>query len=76
MNIETELTGRILFRLFYNMLSQETMFHCTILFVSANLIRTFMFLGFQVVVPGDPIVPNASDVMFLAYTIDNYDSDD
>jgi len=42
----------------------------------ANLIRTFMFLGFQVVVPGDPIVPSAGDVMFLAYTIDNYDSDD
>ncbi|KAL4216615.1 Ornithine decarboxylase antizyme 2 [Mactra antiquata] len=42
----------------------------------ANLIRTFMFLGFQVVVPGDPIVPKASDVMFLAYAIDNYDSDD
>jgi len=34
-----------------------------------------MFLGFQVVVPGDPIVPIADDLMFLAYTID-HDSDD
>lgn len=34
-----------------------------------------MFLGFEVVVPGNPIVPNADDLMFLAYTIDNYDSD-
>lgn len=41
----------------------------------ASLIRTFMFLGFQVVVPGDPIVPVAEDLMFLAYTIENYDSD-
>lgn len=41
----------------------------------ACLIRTFMFLGFEVVVPGNPIVPNTGDLMFLAYTIDNYDSD-
>lgn len=41
----------------------------------ASLIRTFMFLGFQVVTPGDPIVPTAPDLMFLVYTIDNYDSD-
>lgn len=41
----------------------------------AGLIRTFMFLGFQVVTPGDPIVPNVDDLMFLVYTIDNYDSD-
>ena len=45
------------------------------LFFTASLIRTFMFLGFQVVVPGDPIVPIADDLMFLAYTID-HDSDD
>lgn len=41
----------------------------------ASLIRTFMFLGFEVVVPGNPIVPYADDLMFLAYTIENYDSD-
>lgn len=41
----------------------------------ASLIRTFMFLGFAVVCPGDPMVPNAEDLMFLAYTIDDYDSD-
>jgi hypothetical protein len=41
----------------------------------ANLIRTFMFLGFKLVTPGDPMVPNAEDLMFLVYAIDNYDSD-
>lgn len=41
----------------------------------ANLIRTFMFLGFAVVAPGDSLVPNVEDLMFLAYTIDDFDSD-
>ncbi|XP_052786738.1 LOW QUALITY PROTEIN: ornithine decarboxylase antizyme 1-like [Mya arenaria] len=41
----------------------------------ASLIRTFMFLGFQVVCPGNPIVPMVEDLMFLAYTIEP-DSDD
>jgi len=41
----------------------------------ANLIRTFMFLGFKLVTPGDPMVPNAEDLMFLVYDIDTYDSD-
>lgn len=45
------------------------------MYFTANLVRAFMFLGFQVVVPGDPIVPRADDLMFLAYTIENYDSD-
>lgn len=39
----------------------------------ASLIRTFMFLGFGVVTPGDPIVPASEDCMFMAYTIDDGD---
>lgn len=41
----------------------------------ANLVRTFMFLGFGVAPPGDPLVPKAEDLLFLVYTIDSCDSD-
>ncbi|KAH3860490.1 ornithine decarboxylase antizyme 1-like [Dreissena polymorpha] len=37
----------------------------------ASLIRTFMFLGFEVVCPGSPFVPLVEDLMFLAYTIED-----
>lgn len=40
----------------------------------ACLVRTFMFLGFAVVAPGNPLVPNSGDLLFMAYTIDS-DSD-
>ncbi|XP_041355700.1 LOW QUALITY PROTEIN: ornithine decarboxylase antizyme 2-like [Gigantopelta aegis] len=36
-----------------------------------NLLRVFSFLGFQVVTPGDPLVPNTEDLMFMVYTIDD-----
>lgn len=36
----------------------------------ASLVRTFMFLGFAAVPPGNPLVPAAADLMFLAYTIE------
>ncbi|KAL5020368.1 hypothetical protein ScPMuIL_003260 [Solemya velum] len=39
----------------------------------ATLIRTFMFLGFAVIPPGDPLVPNIGDLMYLVYTIDQDD---
>jgi len=42
----------------------------------ASLVRTFMFLGFGVVAPGNPIIPVASDRMFMAYTIDDDDDED
>ena len=36
-----------------------------------------MFLGFQLVSPGHPLVPSTSgDVMYLAYAIDGEDDDD
>lgn len=43
----------------------------------ASLIRTFMFLGFCVVAPTNPMVPATKDHMFMSYTIvDDSDDDD
>ena len=42
--------------------------HCVF---AACLVRTFMFLGFAVVAPGNPLVPNSGDLLFMAYTIDS-----
>lgn len=36
----------------------------------ASLVRTFMFLGFEAVAPGHPLVPKAGDLLFMAYTIE------
>jgi len=35
-----------------------------------SLVRTFMFLGFSAVAPGNPMVPIAGDLMFMAYVIE------
>ncbi len=35
------------------------------------MVRTFMFLGFVPVAPGNPLVPTNADLMFMAYAIDN-----
>jgi len=37
----------------------------------ACLVRTFMFLGFSTVCPGDDRVPLCADLLFMAYSIDN-----
>lgn len=42
----------------------------------ASLIRTFMFMGFAVACPGDPIVPMVPEVMYMVYKIDLDDDDD
>lgn len=42
----------------------------------ASLIRTFMFMGFAVACPGDPIVPMVPEVMYMVYRIDPDDLDD
>lgn len=42
----------------------------------ACLVRTFMFLGFAVAAPGNPLVPSSADLLFMAYTIDSASSDD
>lgn len=36
----------------------------------ASLVRTFMFLGFVAVAPGNPVVPTSGDLLFMAYTIE------
>jgi ornithine decarboxylase antizyme 1 len=36
----------------------------------AAMVRTFMFLGFVPVAPGNPLAPTNADLLFLAYTID------
>lgn len=36
----------------------------------AAMVRTFMFLGFVPVAPGNSLVPAKPDLMFMAYTID------
>jgi len=42
----------------------------------ASLIRTMMFLGFVVVAPGNPMMPTSGDLMFMAYIIEEQDSED
>ena len=39
-------------------------------FFSVSLVRTFMFLGFVAVAPGNPMVPATGDLMFMAYAIE------
>lgn len=41
-----------------------------------SLIKTFMFLGFEIVAPGNALVPNIGDLIFMAYTIADDDDDD
>uniref|UniRef100_A0A3B5QQ94 Ornithine decarboxylase antizyme 1b n=1 Tax=Xiphophorus maculatus TaxID=8083 RepID=A0A3B5QQ94_XIPMA len=42
----------------------------------AKLVRTFSFLGFEIVKPGHALVPPRPDVFFMAYTFDRDSSDD
>ncbi|KAJ7992984.1 hypothetical protein DPEC_G00267740 [Dallia pectoralis] len=42
----------------------------------ASLLRTFSFLGFEIVRPGHPLVPSRPDAFFMAYSIDRDSSDD
>ncbi|MGH0151089.1 UNVERIFIED_CONTAM: hypothetical protein FKN15_052644 [Acipenser sinensis] len=42
----------------------------------ATLLRTFSFLGFEIVKPGHSLVPQRPDVFFMAYTIDGDSSDE
>uniref|UniRef100_V9LB21 Ornithine decarboxylase antizyme 2 n=2 Tax=Callorhinchus milii TaxID=7868 RepID=V9LB21_CALMI len=36
----------------------------------ALLLRTFSFMGFEIVRPGHPSVPTRPDVLFMVYPID------
>lgn len=43
----------------------------------SSLLRVFMFLGFQLLPPGHPLIPSASgDIMYLAYTREDDDEED
>uniref|UniRef100_A0A3B3BBA0 Ornithine decarboxylase antizyme 1b n=1 Tax=Oryzias melastigma TaxID=30732 RepID=A0A3B3BBA0_ORYME len=42
----------------------------------AKLVRTFSFLGFEIVKPGHALVPPRPDVFFMAYNFDRDSSDD
>ncbi|XP_041967946.1 LOW QUALITY PROTEIN: ornithine decarboxylase antizyme 1a [Alosa pseudoharengus] len=42
----------------------------------AQLLRTFSFLGFEIVRPGHPLVPSRPDAFFMAYSIEKDSSDD
>uniref|UniRef100_A0A3P9IHR3 Ornithine decarboxylase antizyme 1 n=1 Tax=Oryzias latipes TaxID=8090 RepID=A0A3P9IHR3_ORYLA len=42
----------------------------------APLLRTFSFLGFEIVRPGHPLVPSRADAFFMAYSIERDSSDD
>ncbi|KAJ8338999.1 hypothetical protein SKAU_G00357850 [Synaphobranchus kaupii] len=42
----------------------------------AKLLRTFSFLGFEIVKPGHALVPPRPDVFFMAYNFDRDSSDE
>ncbi|XP_040457457.1 LOW QUALITY PROTEIN: ornithine decarboxylase antizyme 2 [Falco naumanni] len=42
----------------------------------APLLKTFSFLGFEIVRPGHPSVPSRPDVMFMVYPLDQNSSSD
>ncbi|KAG7499635.1 ornithine decarboxylase antizyme 2-like [Solea senegalensis] len=42
----------------------------------AKLVRTFSFLGFEIVKPGHALVPPRPDVFFMAYSFDRDSSDE
>lgn len=45
-------------------------------FCIAKLVRTFSFLGFEIVSPGRSPVPPRPDVFFMAYNFDRDSSDE
>lgn len=44
--------------------------------LAAKLVRTFSFLGFEIVKPGHALVPPRPDVFFMAYNFDRDSSDE
>uniref|UniRef100_A0A3P8URN2 Ornithine decarboxylase antizyme 2 n=1 Tax=Cynoglossus semilaevis TaxID=244447 RepID=A0A3P8URN2_CYNSE len=43
---------------------------------SLSIIRTFHYMGFEMVKPGDPMVPARPDLAFMVYSLDNSSSDE
>uniref|UniRef100_A0A672IYJ0 Ornithine decarboxylase antizyme 1 n=1 Tax=Salarias fasciatus TaxID=181472 RepID=A0A672IYJ0_SALFA len=42
----------------------------------APMLRTFSFLGFEIVRPGHPLIPSRPDALFMGYNIERDSSDD
>ena len=40
------------------------------------IIRTFHYMGFEMVKPGDPVVPARPDLVFMAYPLEASSSDE
>ncbi|XP_010882621.1 LOW QUALITY PROTEIN: ornithine decarboxylase antizyme 2a [Esox lucius] len=41
-----------------------------------SIIKAFHYIGFEVVKPGNPLVPARSDLVFMAYSLENSSSDE
>lgn len=48
----------------------------SLFFFLAALLRTFSFLGFEIVRPGHPLVPKRPDACFMAYTFERDSSEE
>lgn len=62
------------------MIGQKSGLRASLLLTSflppASLLRTFSFLGFEIVRPGHPLIPSRPDAFFMAYSIERDSSDD
>ena len=61
------LLGRVLGR---GVLAPQPLTLCS---PTAALLRTFSFLGFEIVRPGHPLVPKRPDACFMVYTLERED---
>ncbi len=43
---------------------------------SVSIIKTFHYMGFEMVKPGNPMVPARPDLAFMVYSLDNSSSDE
>uniref|UniRef100_A0A8C7L9H7 Ornithine decarboxylase antizyme 2 n=2 Tax=Oncorhynchus TaxID=8016 RepID=A0A8C7L9H7_ONCKI len=41
-----------------------------------SIIKTFHYMGFEVVKPGNPLVPARTDLIFMVYSLENSSSDE
>ena len=41
-----------------------------------SIIKTFHYMGFEMVKPGNPMVPARPDLAFMVYSLDNSSSDE
>uniref|UniRef100_A0A665UW23 Ornithine decarboxylase antizyme 2b n=1 Tax=Echeneis naucrates TaxID=173247 RepID=A0A665UW23_ECHNA len=41
-----------------------------------SIIKTFLYIGFEMVKPGNPMVPARPDLAFMVYSLDNSSSDE